>query len=237
MAAPMDPAFGQFVAPGQTADAPAGNPPPAPETNPELEAAQARIEDQQATIRDLATRPVQAPTAPQQPFVQTPLGPRPDPTTHPTEFNAWEDEKDRRTEQRTTAQIQATRDQAIQEVRGRDIVNEFLALHPSYAGLAQDVRAEMAGVVGRMGINQFPDDASEIHKLTEAAMKDKKARYTDTATISGEEAVKTPAPANRVEGTAGATSAPAAGPDKEPEEKTVGLIDALKASQEKSGFF
>lgn len=230
MTAPMDPSFGQFVI-GQPPEPSA--PAAASAVDPALDTANARIAEQDALIRDLATRPAPAPQVAAAPTAQAPLGPQPDPTTQPDEFKAWMAEKDVRFEQRNVQQMNQIRDDAVTQIqnrdRARDIVDGFKAQHPQYKNLDQDVRTELQRQMEAMGLQELPADASELHRRTEQAMKDRTAAYG--------ELTKPAAAVSRVEGTGGPSTSAVVAPPPEGEPKRMTMVEQIRDMQSKNGFF
>jgi len=231
----MDPTFGQFVT-GETPQAPPADVSQESSSLRELAAARARMEAQDQTIRDLARRPVQQAQAPVQ-SVLPPLGPMPDPTTHPSEFAQWTASKDQRNAMDIQRQIRETRDEAYQAVRARDITNGFIAAHPEYRGVLPEVQNELGNVVTKMGLRELPDDPTEIHKQAAVAMREREQRWKDAEKAREGSPHAQRADANRVEGTAGGTTAPAPGKKAAAEPKPISMIDAIKKQQMESGFF
>lgn len=242
MAAPANPTFGQFVAGEDPPIAPASAQPAGDPQPSDAETLRSQVADRDETIRQLAARPAAAaPAAPPPVQVIEPLGTQPDPTTHPAEFSQWLSEDRRRSEARTATAINQTRDAAMQEVRARDITNEFMGKHPEYASMVSDVRQELANAVTELGYAALPDDATQLHTAAEKKLRERAARYTEVGTIrDGVDPAADPAAAttaNRTGGVAGATTAAAVGREAEPEKKVIGMIDALKEAQSKNGFF
>ncbi len=238
MTAPMDPTFGQFVAPGQEAMPPepsaiAGE----PEAPSDLDLANERIAAQDQTIRDLATRP--APAAPATPTVAdipplAPLGPMPDPTTDPSGFAQWTASKDQRNTMDIQRQITETRDQALQLVAARDITNSFIAQHPEYAAMASEVQTELGNAVNELGLKSLPEDPSELHRVAAKAMGKRAEKWVATRAEGSEHSQRSK---GRVEGTAGASTSAAGVPKKEAERKPISMVEAIKQQQLESGFF
>lgn len=236
MAAPMDPNFGQFVAGEGLPDGPVSPQLAAdPATPSESEVLRTQLAERDATIRDLASRPAQAPSQAAPVAAELPLGAMPDPTAEPAQFQAWQLETQRRSEARTMGAIAQTRDAAMQEVRARDITSEFVQKHPEYVSLLGDVRQELANAVGELGYAALPDDATELHRRAEVRMRARAQQYGETATIR--DGVATTADPNRVAGLAAGTKS--AAPTKQAddsESKPVSMIEALRKQHRANGF-
>lgn len=238
---PMSEDFGRFVETGSTD--PAAQADPTLAQPDEADQLRAQLAQRDETIQQLAGRPPAAPVpATAAPVAIPAMGPMPDQTTQPVEFEQWILESQRRSELRQGQVVEQTARAAIGEARALAITQEFIARNPEYVGVPQEqVRTALSGAMGELGLSELPNDATALIAKAVGNLGAQEASLSEARRIREAGHVVVPDPtkaADRSGGMAGGTTAAAgSGKKADDEEKVVTMIDAIRNIQAKSGFF
>lgn len=213
--------------------------------------AEGRADAADATLREVLARqtppgqPAPTPAAPKKPE------PMPDPATDPQAFESWLARRDQAGRQEVRQEIAQTRDQAVGEARGGQLITEFLAAYPKYTGMGEDVKQAFIAEVAAQRLQALPDDGTALCAAVTKRMEATHDRYaaSDKALAGGApdpkqaaDAAAAAAAADDATRTGGVSSGSAASASVEvtktgDEEASKPLLDVIRDRQAASGFF